>query len=281
MPSRCLLAALFIAACLSAMPSCAGAGPRLQAKLDADYTATLFGIPIGRITWTVAVRDDRFSAAASGTTVGLLRVFANGRGIAKARGIVSARRARASNFMVSFVSGHSSDAIRIVFTDDKAKEYLAHPPSPNPHLVPLTDAYRIGVVDPMTALLIRVPGTGDTATPAACVRKIAVFDGHMRYDLHLAFKRMEEVRAEAGYRGPAVVCTVHFIPLAGYDPNRYGIRYMQAERDIEMWLVPLQGTRLMVPFRVSVPTPIGLGVLQAEHFVWTPQKAHDAVAKAH
>jgi hypothetical protein len=251
------------------------------AKLDADYAATLFGIPIGHVSWTIELHGNHFSAAASGETAGLLRVFARGHGVAKSRGIVTERHADAADFMVSYVSGNSSDAIRIIFKDGKAKEHLAHPPQPNPHLVPLTEAYRVGVVDPMTALLIDVPGQGTTVAPSACVNRIAVFDGHMRYDLHLVFKRMEQVKAKSGYQGPAVVCALQFLPLAGYDPGRYAIRYLRAQRDIEVWLAPLTGTRLMVPFRFAVPTPIGLGVLQATRFAWTREVRHASAIIGH
>jgi len=40
---------------------------------------------------------------------------------------------------------------------------------------------------------------------------------------------------------------------------------------MEMWLAPIAGTRVLVPFRFSVPTPFGLGVLQATYFVAQPQ----------
>jgi hypothetical protein len=46
--------------------------------------------------------------------------------------------------------------------------------------------------------------------------------------------------------------------------------------DIELWLAPIAGTRVMVPYRVSVPTPIGLGVMQATQFVSSPQPARAA-----
>lgn len=241
-------------------------------KFDAAYTATLWGIPIGRISWTIEVHDDRFSAAASGQASGLLRILSDGHGVATSRGTAIARQPLPSDFAVSYVSGHSSDQIKIVFRAGKAREYLAHPPKPDPGRVPLTDAYRTGVVDPMTALLIRVPGEGSVLLPSACQRKIPVFDGHMRYDLQLAFKRLETVRADTGYQGPALVCAVHFLPLAGYDPGRSSIKYLRAERNIEIWFAPLGGTRLLVPFRVSVPTPIGLGVLQATRFDTGPQE---------
>jgi hypothetical protein len=273
--SRWLLAICGLAVFWSASLSDAGGG-RVQpaatlATLEAAYTATLLGFTIGNITWTIKLHDSRFSAVASGSTAGLLRIFAHGHGNAEADGTVAGQRPLASDFKVSFTSGNSTHDITIVFSGGTAREHSAPPPPPNPQAVPLSDAYRIDVVDPMTGLLIRVPGSGETMVPAACDRKIAVFDGQMRYDLRLAYRRIEQVRAETGYQGPVVVCGVSFTPLAGYDPNRYAIKYLQAERDMEIWLAPLIGTRLMAPFRVSVPTPIGLGVLQATRFVWTRQ----------
>jgi Protein of unknown function (DUF3108) len=268
-------------ACLPATLSDAGSGQNDPAgKLDAAYRATLLGFPIARITWTIELQHNRFSAAAAGSTLGLLQIFAPGHGVAEAYGAVSAQRPLTTSFMMSYTSGSSSEELKIVFSGGKAREYFARPPTPNPHLVPLTDANRIGVVDPMTALLIHVPGSGETTGPAACEPKIAVFDGHMRYDFGLAYKRIERVRTETGYQGPAVVCAISFTPLAGYDPNRYAIKYLQAERGMEIWLAPLPGTRLLVPFRISVPTPIGAGVLQATRFVWTPQTGRSSAMSA-
>ena len=40
---------------------------------------------------------------------------------------------------------------------------------------------------------------------------------------------------------------------------------------MEAWLAPVAGTRVLVPFRVSIPTPIGVGVMQATQFVSLPQ----------
>ena len=249
-------------------------------KLDADYRATLLGFPIGQISWTVDIRDKSFSAAATGATAGLLLIFARGHGSAEAHGSFAGKQLAPSNFAVNINHGSSSEEIRIAFSGGRAREYLAPPPQPNPNIIPLTDAFRDGVVDPMTALIMPVPSDGDAPTAAGCDRKIRVFDGRMRYDMGLAFKRIEQVRADIGYQGPAVVCRISFTPLAGYDPTRYTIQYLQADRGMELWLAPLTGTRLMVPFRVSVPTPIGVGVLQATRFVWTRLSAGSAATRS-
>jgi hypothetical protein len=42
-----------------------------------------------------------------------------------------------------------------------------------------------------------------------------------------------------------------------------------AARDIEVWLIPVSGTQIVVPFRVYVPTVIGPAVLEATKFLVT------------
>ena len=86
----------------------------------------------------------------------------------------------------------------------------------------------------------------------------------------MSFKRMDVVKPDKGYRGPVVVCTVQFVPLAGYVPDRPAVKYLVSQRDVEVWLAPIMGTRVLVPFRVSIPTPLGRGVLEATQFITTP-----------
>jgi hypothetical protein len=244
-----------------------------QAKLDAVYDVTLFGFPIGRIAWTVELRDNRYVAAASGATSGLLRIFSDGHGDVSARGTLSEGQPIASNFALKLVAGKWSDEVRILFSGDRAKEYVNAPARADPDDVPLTDANRKGVVDPITALLVRIPGARETVVPEACERSIAVFDGHTRYNLQLAFKRLDKVKTDTGYQGPVVVCAVKFFPVAGFNPKRFLITYLAAQHDIEIWLAPFAGSRLMVPYRVSIPTRMGLGILQATKFESIPARS--------
>jgi hypothetical protein len=243
-----------------------------QGKLDARYSVTLGGLPVGRGAWVIDITDDHFNASASGATAGLMRVFASGQGQSAARGAVSGGQPVPSTYASSIVTDQKLDEVRMIISSGTVKEFVADPPAvPSPDRVPVTDAHRRGVSDPMTASLMRVPGSGDTFVPQACPRRLAVFDGRMRYDLQLAFKRLDQVKSEKGYQGRVVVCAVHFAPIAGHIPDRAAIKYLAELRDIELWLAPIAGTRVMVPYRVSVPTPIGVGVMQATQFVSVPQ----------
>jgi hypothetical protein len=143
--------------------------------------------------------------------------------------------------------------------------------------VPLIEAQKHGVQDPMTASLMRVAGNGDLLVPEACQRTLAVFDGRLRYDLQFTYKRVEMVKADKGYAGPVLVCAVTFSPVAGHDPTRTAIKYLTKLRDIEIWLAPIAGTRVLVPYRIQGPTPVGQAVLEATHFVSVPMPSKAAI----
>ncbi len=249
----------------------ATAPARAQGKLDARYTVSLGGVPIGRGSWVIDVADDQFTAAASGATTGLLRIFASGQGTSASRGTVNGGQLLPTTYASSITTDKKYDEVRMVLQGGNVKDYAVDPPQlPTPDRVPLTDAHRRGVTDPMTASIIRAPSNGDTFVPEVCQHTLAIFDGRMRYDLQLAFKRLERVKADKGYQGTAVVCAVHFAPIAGYVRDRAAIKYLVELRDTEMWLAPIAGTRLMAPYRVTLSTPIGLGVLQATQFMTMP-----------
>src|ERR1700676_752468 len=239
-----------------------------QGRLDAQYEATLAGIPFGRGAWTIDISDDQFSAAASGGTAGLLKAFSGGIGTGASQGRVVAGALVATNYSASTTTSKKSEAIHMVLVNGNIKEYAIEPEPPvDPDRLPVTDAHRRGVFDPMTGSMLRVPGTADPLGPEACHTGAAIFDGRMRYDLKLDFKRMESVRAEKGYHAPVVVCAVYFSPVAGYIPDRAVIKYLTAQRHIEIAFAPVAGTRILVPFRMAVPTPLGTAMLEATQFI--------------
>jgi hypothetical protein len=252
------------------VPACA------QGKLEARYRVTLAGIQIGKGNWVVEVNGTHYSAATSGTTTGLMRVLTRGEGTSAVRGTLRDGQPVHSIYASTIISRKKTDKVRVTIDDGDVKDFRADPPPDKvQERVPITDAQRHGVVDPLTASLMRAPGAGKVLLPEACQRTLAIFDGRLRYDLQLAFKRMDKVKAEKGYAGPVVVCAVYFSPISGHIPSAVTIKYISKLRDMEIWLAPITGTRVLVPFRAQGPTPIGDAVLQATQFVTvaTPTRA--------
>jgi hypothetical protein len=258
------LACLCAAAFLALAPGTASA----QGRLDAQYEATLAGIPVGKGAWTIEIGDDTFSASAQGGTAGLLKAFSGGTGSGASQGRIVNGALVANAYTATTTTQKKSETIRLSLVNGNVKEFSIDPVPPvDPDRVVVTDAHRKGVLDPMTGSMLRVPGTGEVLTPDACRTGAGIFDGRLRYDLKLDYKRMEMVRADRGYHGPALVCAIYFTPIAGYIPDRPVIKYLATERRIEIAFVPIAGTRVLVPFRMTIPTPFGLAMLEATSFV--------------
>jgi hypothetical protein len=256
--------ALLVAALAPAEPA------EAQGRLEARYEVSLAGIPIGKGAWVIDSGDDQYSAAASGGTSGLMKAFAGGSGSGASQGRVVNGAFVPASYSATTSSSKKSETIRMTLAGGNVKESAIDPvPGVDPDRIPITDAHRHGVFDPMTGSLLRVPGTADPVSPEACHATTAIFDGRMRYDLKLDFKRMATVKAERGYQGPVVVCAIYFLPVAGYIPDRAAIKYLAAQRNMEVWLAPIAGTRVLVPFKMMIPTPLGTGTLEAVQFVTT------------
>ena len=239
-----------------------------QGRLDAHYEATLAGIPVGKGAWTIEIGDDNFSAAAQGGTAGLLKAFSGGTGSGASQGRVVNGALVPNAYTATTTTQKKSETIRLVLANGNVKDFSIDPVPPvDPDRVIVTEAHRKGVLDPMTGSMLRVPGNGEVLSPESCRTGAGIFDGRLRYDLKLDYKRMETVRAERGYHGPALVCAIYFTPVAGYIPDRPVIKYLATERRMEIAFVPIAGTRILVPFRMTIPTPFGLAMLEATSFV--------------
>jgi len=261
---------LVFSLCAGALLALAPQAASAQGRMDAHYEATLAGIPVGKGAWTIEIGDDTFSASAQGGTSGLMKAFSGGTGAGASQGRVVNGALVANAYTATTTTQKKSETIRLLLANGNVKDFSIDPVPPvDPDRVVVTEAHRKGVLDPMTGSMLRVPGNGEVLSPEACRTGAGIFDGRLRYDLKLDYKRMETVKAEKGYHGPAVVCAVYFTPVAGYIPDRPVIKYLATERRIEIAFVPIAGTRILVPFRMTIPTPFGPAMLEATSFVTT------------
>jgi Protein of unknown function (DUF3108) len=245
-------------------------GAFAQGRLEAQYEASLSGIAVGKGSWAIEIGDDQFSASAQGGTSGLLKAFSGGTGTGASQGRVVNGSMVATSYVATTVTSKKAETIRLVLANGGVKEFAIDPEPPvDADRIVVTDAHRKNVLDPMTGSMIRVPGNGEVLSPEACRTGAGIFDGRLRYDLKLDYKRMETVKAERGYHGAAVVCAVYFTPVAGYIPDRPVIKWLATQRNIEIAFVPIAGTRILVPFRMTIPTPFGPAMLEATNFVTT------------
>ena len=260
--------------------ACAGSA-HAQVKLAAQYTISVARIPIGEIKWSLDLGADQYTATASGHASGVLRVIASGEGTLEAHGLTKDGALSPTEFTAKTKSDGDNADIRMVLDGGAVKDLDASTPPPSEDRVPLTEAHRQGVTDPLSAVMIASAGSGDVLSADACKRTLPVFDGRRRFDLTLSYKRMDKVKADKGYDGPVVVCAVTFKAIAGHRASSPLVKYLSGGRDIELWLAPVAGTRLLAPFRLQVASMLGNLVVAADTFETTaPARAAIDGAKA-
>ena len=114
-------------------------------------------------------------------------------------------------------------------------------------------------------MVFPVSGRGPINGAKACNRTLPVFDGYTRFNVVLRYAGVRNVRAK-GYRGTAFVCKARYQPIAGHRPHRKAIRFMVANRQMEVWLAPLGASRVLAPFKIAVNTMIGVVQIRAQVF---------------
>jgi Protein of unknown function (DUF3108) len=240
-----------------------------EGNLDASYTISFARIPVGEITATAVFGQSEYAISARARAGGVMKVLSvDGNGSFTARGTIKDGHPVPTNFTSNTVSSNETSDVTMVLDEGSVRELAATPP-PSQDRVPVTATNRRGVVDPLTAVLFSAAAAGETLSKDACRRTLPIFDGNQRYDLKLAFKRMDKVTAEKGYAGPVVVCSISYEPIAGHRASIPLVKYLSEGREMEMAFAPITGTRLLAPFRLSVVSMLANVVIEANRFETT------------
>lgn len=257
---------------LISIPSLIGAlaaMPATAAEVQARYAITLAGLSIGKASLSGTLDGAAYTLNVSSALTGIVGAVAKGRGAATARGNVAGRGVLTNGFSVSATNGKDTRTIQMSASSGTVRNVVIDPPfvdkGDGGDRIPLRDSHKIGVLDPVSALLMPLRVT-DVFDKANCDRRLPIFDGSQRFDVVLAYAGVRQVRSENGYSGPVLVCSARYVPVAGHRPARRVTKFMAENRHMDIWLAPVNGGKLLAPYRISVKTMIGTAVIEAETF---------------
>jgi Protein of unknown function (DUF3108) len=256
---------------LALMTAALGDHAQAEGKLDASYTISFARIRVGDIAATGVFGESEYAISARCRAGGIIKVLVDGEASFSTHGTIKDGYPVPTTFTSKIVSDAEISDVTMVLDEGSVKELAATVPPPKSDRVPVTQTNRQGIVDPLTAMLFSAAAAGEGLARDVCRHTLPIFDGQQRYDLKLAFKRMDKVTAEKGYAGPVVVCSVSYEPIAGHRPSAPLIKYLSEGREMEMALAPVAGTRLLAPFRMLVESALANLVIEANQFEVTAQ----------
>ncbi|MBO6756768.1 MAG: DUF3108 domain-containing protein [Roseibium sp.] len=233
-----------------------------KSSIGGLYSISVAGLKIGQGSLSLVLQGNAYSAKVGLKPAGIGTLFSTGKGGAEASGwlvgskVVPAKYKMASHaanrdFYVALSQG--SGHIRSADVTPQFK--------PNKERIKVRNRHRKNAMDPLSAALMPVRSSQDALGPAACKRKLPIFDGWTRFDIQLSYKGTKDVSGR-GYDGAVVVCNARWIPVAGHRPSKASVKYM-AKAPMEVWLAPLGRDNVLIPYRISIDTRTGRLVVQA------------------
>lgn len=241
-----------------------GSALSVQAQtLKVDYALSLVGLPLGSANLVTTVDGSKYKMEVGAKLTGLAGLLVGGKGVANSAGAVPGTQPLPASFAVTSRSGKDERTVRMGLTGGSVAALdIAPPIDERADRVPVKESHKRGVVDPVSALLMPAASSGNPTDPANCNRTLPIFDGAARFDVVLTYGETKNVE-KPGYKGPVIVCNARYVPIAGHRTERPATKFMAENRDMQVWLAPVEGTRLLVPLRISVRTMVGMSVVEA------------------
>lgn len=248
-----------------------------DAQLSARYGISMIGVSIGQLSWTLDIAAGAYTTAASGKASGPLSMLVNGEGRVATIGTLG-QTAKGWRLTPTFFSSNVTEdgviaGLQMTLENGSVKTLRTDEPLRNSGRIPVKEADRHGISDPLTAMLIETQAGQALLDPAHCNRLLAIFDGQRRYDLAMSFKRADVLKVERGYAGPVLVCGVVLHPIAGYRADSMLVKYVSGRQGMEIWFAPAAGLSLIAPVRLVMPTMIGTLEIDAVRFETTAPAA--------
>jgi hypothetical protein len=249
--------------------ACIGSQSQAQA-LKVDYQVTLAGLTLGTADLSSTFEGSKYKMQAVVKLSGLARMLTGGKGAATASGAIVGPQPQPAAFAVTSRSSSDQRTVRMGLTAGNVSAVEIVPPiDEKPDRVPIREDDKRGVVDPVSALLMPPVASGSLTDAANCNRTIPIFDGAARFNVVLSYAETKNADVP-GYSGPVLVCNARYVPISGHRSLRPSTKFMEENRDMSVWLAPIEGQRMLFPVRVAVRTMIGMSVVEASR--WTIER---------
>jgi hypothetical protein len=235
-------------------------------RVTTTYDINFSGFNIGEFRLNANLDGSEYNLAATASISVLGGVLFEWKGKTTSSGHIN-RGPRPYGYTFGYRTADKGEDIDVKFSNNTVREIAVNPPQRSSGMrVPVTRQHMRNVIDPLSAALI-LSNVGSYKTGhSVCDQRMPIFDGKARYDLVLSYKRMKRVRTNLGYRGPAYVCKVKFIPIAGHRPSSTDSKYAARTEGMEIWLIPIKQAELYIPYYVHIPTPMGPASLTASNY---------------
>ncbi len=279
-PGRCRLRSCRLAVVAAALVTATSAAADITwaPRLDAVYKLRLLGMEMATFNFGSQIKGDTYALAGHTKMawgMGYFKFSAN----FSSTGKISGDSVRPASYTYDWQTNKKRGSVKLAYGAGAVQSVQIEPPhTAGPDVFPLKPEHLRGVLDPLSSLIVlsRAIRGGDP-----CNRKVAVFEGKQRFDVVFSPKGEETIKETkpSGQPVKAYVCHVKYVPVAGHKMNKETSAAVKAE-GIEVAFRPIPEANVLVPYRITLPTPVGTAVLTA-HKVDISAASNRQISLAH
>ncbi len=236
-------------------------GAHAAEKFSSSYSVSVLGLPIASSSFTTTIDGNTVSINGTLKSSGVARIFDDTTGNTTVRAVMGKGGVIPAAYDVRYQSGKKNKRTAISFRSGHVAKTFNNPPlKKHANYVALKPADLKGVYDPLTALILRAD-----SPQGVCGRTVRIYDGETRVDLQLSPAGIAPFSTK-GFKGDAIKCSVKFVPVAGYRPDKKQIQYLKNKSKIEITFAPMGSGNLYAPVKAVVGTQIGPVTIYATQF---------------
>ncbi len=237
--------------------------PAAAEMIVARYAVSLIGFRIGEASAKGAVSAAAYRVALDAHLTGLAAWLAHVRIALVSSGEIRRGAVLPNAYATTAASAHDTRTVRMALEAGNVRAVDISPPLDDESIrIPVSSAEKRNVLDPTSALIMAVPAGEALVGPAACNRTLPIYDGVVRFDLTMTYTGTRNVSVD-GYEGPVSVCAVRYKPIAGHRYDSRSTKFMAQNRDIEVWLAPIERAHVVIPFHIGLRTMAGMAYVDA------------------
>lgn len=257
---------VYVVAALIPLALAPAAALAKEINLTSKFRVSYLGFNVGVVKSYLKVDQDRYSISGGAKANSLVSVITNAKANFASSGEITGGKLVPSKLSVSYKAGKKSGQLTMGYTNGGVASIKSQPKIKyKPGTVPLKKAHMKEVIDPVSSLLFPVKSQDIGNGRKVCNRVLPVFDGRSRMNIVLSYKSSKTERAK-GFRGKVHTCSVRYQPVSGIRPKKKNIKFMKANRDMQVTMAQVGNTNLYALFAFRVRTEKGYASGKAYHF---------------
>lgn len=238
-----------------------------ESTLVSKFSVSFLGLNVGKLVNSAKVTDTSYEISGAVRANSLVSLVSKTKATFASAGKFSGTGVIPNGFNLKYQTSKKRGNTRLNYSGGNVISVSATPKIKyKPGSVPVQKSHLKAVTDPLSALLFKVDASDVGNGKRICDRTISMFDGKSRFNLRFSYKG-KSVQKAKGFKGEVFDCAVRYEPISGIRPKKKNIKFMKANRNMQVSMARIADSNVYALFAFNVKTDKGTAAGKAYSFI--------------